>query len=276
MMTRTDDADEFWKRSTSILMHGSTVVVIDNVNGTIESELLCSLLTEPFYSDRVLGSNRIAELPTNVTWMLTGNHVRVAGDLTTRTLLSELDSGEEHPEYRTGFKLNLREWIPANRGQLIHAALTIVRAYCSAGCPDIGVSPWGRFEDWSQMVRNPLIWLGCADPVETVSEVQGDDPRREELRELLAAWYAVYGADGKTANEVSKDCHPGIAFGSGDPKEVLRDLVCEMFSDGGKVNARRLGRYLGQQANRIEGGYCFRKTRGHNNTIVWNVKVSRG
>jgi hypothetical protein len=51
----------------------------------------------------------------------------------------------------------------------------------------------GSYEDWSDLVRSTLMWLGEADPVETVEWARETDPRLDEKRAVMAAWAAVIG-----------------------------------------------------------------------------------
>ena len=78
------------------------------------------------------------------------------------------------------------------RGKYIAACLTICRAYIVAGRP--GVLPrLASFEAWSDTVRSALVWLGKADPLDTMEDVRADDPERELLGNVLRAWAEDYG-----------------------------------------------------------------------------------
>ena len=52
----------------------------------------------------------------------------------------------------------------------------------------MNVEPFGGFEDWSEQVREGLVWLGEADPVDTVQLVQDTDPETEALEEVVDYW----------------------------------------------------------------------------------------
>ena len=75
----------------------------------------------------------------------------------------------------------------ADRGSYIAAALTIVRAYLAADCPGL-LPPVASFRDWSHLVRSPLVWLGRADPVDTMEAARADDPTRSNLRAIVSAY----------------------------------------------------------------------------------------
>ncbi|MBK6533996.1 MAG: hypothetical protein IPF99_31805 [Deltaproteobacteria bacterium] len=53
----------------------------------------------------------------------------------------------------------------ADPGTLLVAALTILRAYQAAGCPDLRLPRWPGFERWSQVVRGAVVWSGLPDPI---------------------------------------------------------------------------------------------------------------
>jgi hypothetical protein len=97
---------------------------------------------------------------------VTGNGVTVSEDLARRFLVTVIDAGCEEPEARP-FPPGFLEQIKRRRVDLLTAALTIWRwgrqneATLSRG------RPLGSFEDWAAWVRDPLLTLGCCDPVDT-------------------------------------------------------------------------------------------------------------
>ncbi len=156
LISEAGSQEEDKKRLLAILMEGAPLIVIDNVDRELKSAPLCTILTEPSYSGRLLGVTRMATAPCRATFLATGNNLVLAGDLTSRALVCALDPQCEHPEERA-FDVNLHEVVPKRRAELAAAALTIVRAYLAAGEPRPKVPNFGRFEDWSRFVRYPLI-----------------------------------------------------------------------------------------------------------------------
>ena len=47
----------------------------------------------------------------------------------------------------------------------------------------------GSYEQWCAWVRDPLLALGCRDPVERVSEAKARDPMRQMTSDLFATWW---------------------------------------------------------------------------------------
>jgi putative DNA primase/helicase len=103
-----------------------------------------------------------------------------------------------------------------DRGKYIAACLTICRAYIVAGRP--GVLPrLASFEAWSDTVRSALVWLGKADPLDTMEDIRADDPERELLGNVLRAWAEDYG----------------VGAGSDVPLTVIVDRATKMKSSVG-------------------------------------------
>jgi hypothetical protein len=167
-MSYTADETEERKRITAALASGDSVLLIDNIRQALKGDALCAILTQELWKDRVLGVSQTITLPTCTTWFASGNNVSVAGDLATRVLICRIDPKCERPEEREFERQNLRAHVLENRGQLVRAALTVLRAYVVAGWPPQEVKPFGRFEEWSDLIRSALVWR-CSPPGKTRS-----------------------------------------------------------------------------------------------------------
>jgi putative DNA primase/helicase len=207
------EKNEFRKAIASVLFAGYQVVNFDNIEHEVDSDALCKALTEPTYSDRILGASQMLVLPTNVLFSMTGHRQRMGfrGDLTTRVVLSTIDPKLERPEERTFQIPDLLDYCAKNRRELVIAALTILRAYFLAGRPKPSLPVWGGFEQWSDEIRAPLVWLGCADPYRTRDQVLETDENRELLRELLQSWYAKFDSYSDTVKAAFEYSRPGQA-----------------------------------------------------------------
>jgi len=65
--------------------------------------------------------------------------------------------------------------------------------------------PLGSFETWTEWVRDPLLTLGCADPVERISEIKGKDQRRRRVAEILTTWRERHGDAPVKASGIHED-----------------------------------------------------------------------
>jgi hypothetical protein len=161
MMPAPKDEDEWRKRITAILLGGSTVVIIDNVEHAIESPAFAAALTAGEWSDRFLGLSKMVTIPVRATWIVTGNNIILGGDLARRCYWVRLDAKTARPWKRTGFKRpNLLSWVAQNRGEILAALLILARAWFVAGKPDFKVPVVGGFDEWAQVVGGVLGFAG--------------------------------------------------------------------------------------------------------------------
>lgn len=157
MMAAPDNDEEWRKRITATLYAGATIIIIDNIEGRLDSASLASAITATTWKDRVLGHSKVVELRQRATWMATGNNLRLGGDIQRRCYSIRLDAKMATPWRGRQFKHpNLREWVTENRGKLIGALLTMVRAWYCAGCPQREERGLGSFEVWSRVVGGVL------------------------------------------------------------------------------------------------------------------------
>jgi len=257
-----NDESEMSKRVFSLLFEGAGVVVLDNLEQPLESETLCTVLTEPTYKGRVLGKSEMQSVSTNVTWAATGNNLLLRGDITTRFLLCQLDARMEKPEERT-FKRNLDEYIPARRAKLVIAGLTILRGhYLATDKPQL--TPYGRFEAWSDMVRSAVVWCGLPDPLDTRKEIDESDPVRESLKAVLTAWHKAFGSK----KMLVKDAIVGADEGGKALVEAF-DNACDCR---GALSARAVGKWLANHKERRINGLRFVNAGASAFGIYWRVK----
>jgi putative DNA primase/helicase len=254
VMPLADTEEEIRKALLALLIAGDPIALIDNIEQPVSSAALNAALTSEMYRDRILGESRTVAVPTAATFMFTGNNLQFVGDLTSRIMVSGLDPQCEQPGSRE-FNRDLKEYVMAHRAELLGAALTIPLGYLTAGAP----SRWSpsRFHAWDRLVRAPLQWLGCPDPLATQEEMRAVDPVRTSLLEMLQAWGDVFGDRPATVAEAINAAsgplqigHPGLA--AAIEQAGARDR-------GGAFNARSLGRWLARFVRRIEGGRRFER-----------------
>jgi hypothetical protein len=193
--TAGHDRQELDKRIVAELVEAAPALFLDNVNVTIlSSATLACLLTERPARVRLLGYSRMVALNSSAFIAVTGNGLTVSEDLARRFVYCELDAKCEDPETRP-FRSGFLEQIETRRHELLTAALTILRwGRQNSGSLTRG-RPLGSFETWSEWVRDPLLTLGCADPVERIEVLKANDPRRQRIAELYQVWWNQHGDD---------------------------------------------------------------------------------
>jgi hypothetical protein len=185
---------ELDKRLAAELIEAHPAVFLDNVNGTaLRSDLMASVLTERPARVRILGQTRMATLNSTAFIAITGNGLSVTEDLARRFIYAELDARCEDPESRP-FASGFLEQIMSRRAKLLAAVLTIWRfGLQNAADLDRGKT-LGSFEMWGEWCRNPLLNLGCRDPVERIETLKKKDPWRQRVVELFTKWWERHGS----------------------------------------------------------------------------------
>jgi hypothetical protein len=133
---------------------------------------------------------------------ITGNGLTVSEDLARRFNHCELDAGCEDPELRP-FPPGFLENIERNRAALLGAVLTIWR-YGRQNAGELASGkPLGGFEIWAGWCRDPLLDLGCRDPVERIGVLKSKDPRRQQTAEIFTAWWTYHQSKPIAASELN-------------------------------------------------------------------------
>jgi hypothetical protein len=261
VMSAGGNQEETEKRLGSALMAGQPLISIDNVNGLLGGDALCQIIERPIVDIRILGKSECMRIEARGTSVFaTGNNINLVGDVCRRALIAQLDPQIERPELRV-FKGNPVKTVLADRGFYIACALTICRAYVIAGRPG-RADRLASFEDWSDTVRSPLIWLGTADPVESMEIARAEDPELSALKALLLAWSEVIGlgwGSRVTLQDIidladSVDLQSGA---SGQPQAVSRYPQLAQAVKAVASGRRGLdAAALGQWAKRVKGRFA--------------------
>jgi hypothetical protein len=269
--TYSDDRNEMRKRITSLALGGERLVLLDNVAGGFGCPELDAVLTATSWSDRILGGNRMASLPLYATWYATGNNVRVLGDTPRRVCYIRLDSPEERPERRQDFKHpQLLAWVGENRGRLLVAALTVLRAYCVAGRPQQNLTAWGSFEGWSSLVRQAIVWAGQKDPGQSRLQLEEDaDTTAQAMAVMLEGWELMdTKGEGLLAADVLDRLYKNPPAPVPDWHRLMRDALESLL---GRPDAHRLGYKLRAYRRRVFGGRFLDHAGTDHKTIKWAV-----
>lgn len=241
-------AEEMEKRLGALLLEAPPVISLDNLTTDLRGELLCQMTERPLVKVRVLGKSETPECEWRGTVFATGNNIRLVGDMTRRGLICNLDAEAERPEART-FKGNPIASVLADRGKYVAAALTVVRAYLAAGervqCPSLG-----SYGGWSRFVREPLLWLGQADPVKSMEQARHDDPERGAAQRLVEQWQEHLGLERsyKVTDiiKIASETRSGVDLTWERVRPEFFDLLLERAGNdrGNEIKAQRLGVWL--------------------------------
>jgi hypothetical protein len=218
---------ELDKRLAAELIEAQPAVFLDNANGiALRSDTLASVLTERPACVRLLGVTRMVPLNSTAFIAITGNGLSVTEDLARRFILCELDARCEDPELRP-FQAGFLDQIERRRAELLAAALTIWRFGRQNAAQLTRGRPFGSFECWAKWCRDPLLTLGCRDPVERVDALKANDPRRRGVAELYGAWWKHHGAAPVTANQLA-DAVKAFADPQGRGRQYLATYLSRL------------------------------------------------
>jgi len=161
MMPYPKSDEEMEKRIGASLMGGRSLVCFDNLEGTLQSPSLALVITAKDYETRILGLSENMLVPNQATWVVTGNNIRPSGDMPRRCYHIRLDAQMSRPYQGRQFKHpNLIEWVSQHRAELLHALLTIARAWFAIGAPCRIQDPLGSFESWHRTIGSILDYAG--------------------------------------------------------------------------------------------------------------------
>lgn len=262
------DKDEPELRKTLLagLLAGDATLLFDNVQtgAKVRSAVLCNFSTTELYSDRILGGNESPKIENRCIVVLTGNNITPAGDLARRSLVVRQDAGVEKVEGRRFRIPDLKTYVIEHRGELVAAVLTILRAYSLAE-DKMKVLPVPTYERWSQVCRDPLIWLGMADPCGTQDDEADDDT--EGLGEALEAIRERMGEGEWTAAELEA---AGGEVMMGEPTARSRKLAAALVA-GRCRELRKVMYWLREYRDRMAGGLKLVQAGQHAHAARWQI-----
>jgi hypothetical protein len=153
-----------------------------------------------------------------------------------------------------------------------------VRAYLAAGEPLKGkLTNFARFEGWSRLVREPLVWLEMADPCVTRRRIKQKDNVGIQLGMLLQAWHENFPGEAATSAQAirlaTRDVHPNEAEADTERRHRLAVAMREIATKGGLIDSRALGNFIASKENRFEAGLRFESAGESHHAKLWRVRT---
>lgn len=266
VVTFTKNEDETRKRIFTFLRHPRSMVLIDNVVGQFGGANINAMLTTRSFEDRIIGQSKYLEVKADASWFVTGNNMSLAPDTAERCVHVRLQSDEENPHERTGFKYPyLFETVKERRGQLISAALTILKAFIVEGKPEQGLSSWGGFETWSRLVRGAVKFAGLPDPALTRIELEEEaDVEADAMGAVVKALWAWQEEANVTSSYQAGDALDSLHANPDRFAELRKALLVLAGAPGGALPSLRvMVRHLRETKSRNFGGFILRSEKRH-------------
>ena len=261
------DDEECRKLLLAEFLRAPAVVEFDNLTSDLLAhKSLCTALTSEFMSGRILGLSRTATVSTRALFLSSGNNVGPVKDMIRRCITINLSPQCEVPAARTFDRPNLLAEVLHERGRYVSAALTIVRAWMVAGKPKNECKSMASFGEWSDLCRQPLLWLGLQDPTASVFVAIAEDPDRETLARFLWAWHGVFGKTPAMVRDAVRHANAGF-----DKNNELREVLRDIADERGEINRRKVGWWIRRNSGRIVDGLRIMRASGNRSAEAWRV-----
>lgn len=277
------DDEECRKMLLAELLRAPPVIEFDNLTSDLFShKSLCAALTSEYMTGRILGVSKTATVGTRTLFLSSGNNVGPVADMARRCLTINLDPRTENPTTKKYKKTDLLGDLIRDRGRYVSAALTIVRAWIIAGRPKSDCKDIGSFGAWSDLCRQPLLWLGLPDPALSLFKVMDEDPEREILGRLIKVWHKIFGSTSTMVRDAVRvtsglcyDLPENYEYDHDDIvelREVLADIAGERH---GEINRKTLGRWIKRNEGKIVDGLRFSRAPGNRAAEAWRIEVMK-
>jgi hypothetical protein len=287
-----------------MLIEGRDVITFDNVVGEVDSPSLAAVLTAPDdYSDRYLGKSRSGTARTNALILMSGNNMKLKGDMPRRILKSRIDPKLEKPHQRI-FAFSPLTLAQAHRQRMVAAALTLIKGYFAAELVTRpGEGRTASFDVWDDCVRQTICWLAdlqsagqlpqgalpdgrvlprLVDPFNAIDDAIEDDPTLLQLSRLLSAWASQVGTGFRSKLTVkslvdrygSNIFQPGQTSQPDPDNPPLHEVLQEIAGNpvNGVINTKKLGTYLGGFKGRTIDGRRISEGEPYQNALTWWVE----
>ena len=267
--TLPEDEDDIRKMITAELVTGRPIVLIDNLNEkrTLDSPALASVVTQPTWTDRLLGVTKMLSLENHALWLMTGNNPQLSSEMSRRCVRVRIDPRIDMPWLREGFKHPvIADWARENRSALVHAALTLIQAWIAVGKP-LRDRRLGSFERWSEVMGGVLDvaeihgFLGNLNELYAAADRDG-----QAWREFTGAWWEAFRGEPKRVSELNQFCEE-------------RDLMVGVRGDGSaRSQQTRLGKALGIKRDRVFNGLTIKQVEKgkHKGCTLWALMPADG
>lgn len=260
--------EEATKVMTSLFLKNPPAIGFDDMqtdwhpHSVINRALTASTVTE-----RVLGYSKSATVSTASFIVGTGNNVAPVRDMCRRVVTVRLTPQTATPA-TVAYKGRPVEAVRSKRAHYVSCALTIISAWKAAGSPCADVSQIASYDQWSDMCRQPLLWLGLTDPAASLIAQVYNDPDLELLTQLFRVWFARLGDRPITVRKLIEE-----AVGHTDLLDILEELpVVEHKA----INRGKLGWYFKKYEGRIADGLRLAKGDLKERNSWRVVKVEKG
>uniref|UniRef100_A0AB74UGT9 Uncharacterized protein n=1 Tax=Caulobacter phage BL57 TaxID=3348355 RepID=A0AB74UGT9_9VIRU len=186
----TQNEEEMQKALLASLMNSKAYLFFDDVK-EFNNRVLLMAITSRYIGGRVLGSSKNIEMPNNSIWIATGNNPLISSEMARRVVDIRLNAKTSDIQKRTYKHPDYVQWLKANRGEIVHAILTLIAHWINCGMPKFTKRKRASFEDWSEKVGGVLMCAnidGFLDNRRSVAADMDEAAIKQFVRDWLLKW----------------------------------------------------------------------------------------
>jgi len=214
-----------------------------------------------------MGLSQMVELPVNCIWMATANNPDLSVEMARRVASIRIEPEEERPWELKNFRHpKLLRWARAHRGDLIRAALTLVKAWIAEGKPP-GDETLGSYEEWAEIMGGILLVADIPGFLDNRDQVYAEADQEVGIwGEFLEVWYEESGNQLMTAADL---------FGVVRRHGLLRDVWAGHDEHGART---RFGIALAKMRGRVLGRFKLQSgpKDGHAKAPTYRLRLLPG
>ena len=260
-------SEEATKSVQSHLLTGSAVIEYDDMDcDFLPHGVLNRMLTSGYLTDRILGVSKTVTVSTRTLVLASGINVGPVRDMNRRVITIHLARKQQGGITRS-FVGRPADEVRDNRGKYVSAVLTIIEAWKAAESPKCDAPALASYgDDWSYYCRHPLMWLGLPDPAHSLITQVENDPDLEQFGVVLVEMYARFGSTPVTVRKIKERKDLG--------EDLLHEALLDLpVTEGGRINADRLGWLFKRKANKIIDGFALREGNADGRKGWWVEKL---
>lgn len=188
----TQNEEEMQKALLATVMEeAKSHLFFDDVR-EFNNRVLLMAITSRFIGGRLLGSSKNVERPNRAGWIATGNNPTLGTEMGRRVVDIRLNARTADIQKRTFRHPDFMQWLKANRGEVVHAILTLIAHWINCGKPKFRDRKRASFEDWSEKVGGVLMCANIEGFLDN-RRSQGADMDEAATKQFIREWLGKWG-----------------------------------------------------------------------------------
>lgn len=255
LQTKPDSAEEFRKLLDSTALSASPYLLLDDLTGLLKNQSLNAFMTTPWWTGRVMNSQRTFSAPLHCNVYITGHNLDTSGDIAGRVLEVVLHVEQADVQQHSVRRVINEHWLSKHdvRGDICSALYALVRYWNEQKRPE-GATVKPGFETWCRMFGGIVYAAGFGDPLERRATDETTDADFEDMKALVQA---AMDTTKERVLEIKYDelitlCQSNALFGWIIEGKWTKDDGKSVFEPSGRCNSR-----LGLLWSRKYGGRVF-------------------